>query len=235
VMADMAGGLTGGETGLAGLWRFEDGSGLRATDETANGNHGTLKGSDAEDTPAWYTAVSGTEYTVTRQVYLPTRNAGTYYLVMKTDEDLDQGESDENDNDDEYAAITIESADLEFAGTPTVPTAAAGGTYILVSWTVKNNGPGSANANWYDNIYLSDDDTLDVGVDTRILHLWQSDESPLAALAQYTPSRIAPCGSRMGHSGKNGSFSTPMPMGTKAKPTTATTSSPCRSHSTPPT
>src|SRR4029079_6982062 len=45
--------LTGSETGLAGYWKFNEGTGLTAADATANHNDGKLGGSQAQGIPAW--------------------------------------------------------------------------------------------------------------------------------------------------------------------------------------
>lgn len=57
IQSDMGRQLTGSEPGLAGYWRFDDGSGTTATDATAGGSHGTLGGGVAAAEPAW---VAGT-------------------------------------------------------------------------------------------------------------------------------------------------------------------------------
>ncbi len=45
--------LTGAETGLAGFWNFNEGTGISANDLTANTNHGTLTDGAATGTPLW--------------------------------------------------------------------------------------------------------------------------------------------------------------------------------------
>ena len=45
--------LAGTEPGLAGYWRFEEGSGVRVADATANANHGALGGTAEARQPSW--------------------------------------------------------------------------------------------------------------------------------------------------------------------------------------
>lgn len=66
--------LTGGETGLVGYWRFDEGTGTTAMDLSQFGNHGTLNG------PAWVesTAPIGAEAILISQyhVHWNTANRG---------------------------------------------------------------------------------------------------------------------------------------------------------------
>ena len=45
--------LNGDEPGLVGYWRFDDGSGLIATDSSPSHNDGTLGGGDSTHVPQW--------------------------------------------------------------------------------------------------------------------------------------------------------------------------------------
>lgn len=53
IKANMYKELTGSESGLAGYWKLNEGSGTIAHDSTANNNHGTLEGD-----PVWFTGGS---------------------------------------------------------------------------------------------------------------------------------------------------------------------------------
>ena len=53
IQRDMSKVLTGGETGLVGYYRFNEGSGTTVTDLTANGNNGTLGGYTYPSVPSW--------------------------------------------------------------------------------------------------------------------------------------------------------------------------------------
>ncbi len=103
---------------------------------------------------------SNATYSTTQQVNIPAVPAGTYYLIVRTDAYTSRTETDE-DNNTKALAVTIVTPDLvptAFSG-PASGTADAGKA-INVSFTVKNQGTGTAAATWYDYIYLSDDDTL---------------------------------------------------------------------------
>ena len=53
VLTDMAGGLTGGEAGLLGFWRFNENSGTTANNLVLANDDGTLGGGLAGESPAW--------------------------------------------------------------------------------------------------------------------------------------------------------------------------------------
>jgi len=122
-------------------------------------------------------------YTVSRTVSLPSSAGGSGYLLFKTDAYNYQVESNENDN--VYAqAIDIAVPNLTITS-GTAPSNGILGQSISVSWTVLNNGTVSANADWYDSVYLSNDQTWDSG-DTWITAFWEAARSPLAANTSYT-------------------------------------------------
>ncbi|WP_172970091.1 CARDB domain-containing protein, partial [Microcystis aeruginosa] len=122
-------------------------------------------------------------YTVSRNVTLPGQAIGSGYLLFKTDAYNYQTESNENDN--VYAqAIDIAAPNLTITSATAPSTGILGGA-ISVSWTVLNNGTVSANADWYDSVYLSNDQTWDSG-DTWITAFWEAARSPLAANTSYT-------------------------------------------------
>jgi RHS repeat-associated protein len=125
-------------------------------------------------------------YTASLNVTLPGQAFGDGYLLFKTDNYNYQGETNENDN--VYSqAITIEAPNLTITSA-TAPIAGILGGSIAVSWTVLNNGTVSANADWYDSVYLSNDQTWDSG-DTWINAFWEAARSPLAANTSYTDTR----------------------------------------------
>ncbi|NCS06775.1 MAG: hypothetical protein GPJ07_09250, partial [Microcystis aeruginosa G13-07] len=104
-------------------------------------------------------------------------------MLFKTDAYNYQVESNENDN--VYAqAIDIAVPNLTITS-GTAPSNGILGQSISVSWTVLNNGTVSANADWYDSVYLSNDQTWDSG-DTWITAFWEAARSPLAANTSYT-------------------------------------------------
>ncbi|MCA2813573.1 MAG: hypothetical protein IM477_13910, partial [Microcystis sp. M090S1] len=122
-------------------------------------------------------------YTVSRNVTLPGQAVGSGYLLFKTDAYNYQTESNEDDN--VYAqAIDITAPNLTITSATAPSTGILGGS-ISVSWTVLNNGTVPANADWYDSVYLSNDQTWDSG-DTWISAFWEAARSPLAANTNYT-------------------------------------------------
>jgi subtilase family serine protease len=66
----------------------------------------------------------------------------------------------------------------------TAPTSAILGQTISVSWAVSNQGTVSANADWYDRVYISDDQILNIG-DINIKAVWTASNTPLGANASY--------------------------------------------------
>nr|NCQ85347.1 hypothetical protein [Microcystis aeruginosa W13-18] len=122
-------------------------------------------------------------YTASSTVTLPGQAVGSGYLLFKTDAYNYQIESNENDN--VYAqAIDIAAPNLIITS-GTAPSNGILGQSISVSWTVLNNGTVSADADWYDSVYLSNDQTWDSG-DTWITAFWEAARSPLAANTSYT-------------------------------------------------
>jgi subtilase family serine protease len=108
----------------------------------------------------------GASYTSTRTIDLPALPSGKYYLIAITDHYANyssasnqQGETDETNN---FKAIEINIAAPDL----TVPTAGAPVSAVLnqtitVNWTVDNVSANPAPGQWYDTVYLSDDDKLD--------------------------------------------------------------------------
>ncbi|MCZ8249497.1 CARDB domain-containing protein, partial [Microcystis sp. LE19-195.1E] len=122
-------------------------------------------------------------YTVNTSVTLPVQAVGSGYLLFRTDVYNYQVESNENDN--VYTqAIDIAAPNLTITSATAPSTGILGGA-ISVSWTVLNNGTVPANADWYDSVYLSNDQTWDSG-DTWITAFWEAARSPLAANTSYT-------------------------------------------------
>ena len=96
-----------------------------------------------------------------QSVTLPAVAAGDYFLIVKTDNSNQQFEENENNNT-RAIPITIQTADL----TPTAftgPSTASAGKPLMVSWTIANQGSGTANPPWNDTVYFSQDDVLGTG------------------------------------------------------------------------
>ena len=112
----------------------------------------------------------GASYTRTHDVFIPSSvAAGEYNLIVATDRlgfgsfDLQhnnkQRETSESNN--ELAVpITVGVPDLVLESF-TAPPSASQDEQIALSWTVRNDGDGTAVTQWYDEVYLSSDEALD--------------------------------------------------------------------------
>ena len=84
---------------------------------------------------------------------------GSRYLLFVTDDDNQQGESNETNN--VYAApIEIKEPNLKISETGGLDTPLYGGDVYNISWTVDNTGEANANARWYDSVYFSEDEPI---------------------------------------------------------------------------
>jgi len=113
-------------------------------------------------------------------VNLPVVPSGNYFVILVTDADGNVAEANETNNT-LAMPITITRPDL----VPTLftaPSSAVAGQGISISWTVKNQGNGSAGPSWNDQIYFSTDTVLDGG-DTFLGN--DPIGGPLAAGASY--------------------------------------------------
>ena len=107
------------------------------------------------DTPL----AAGASYTATQNVTLPNTTIGNRYLLFVADGNNNQGETNETNNV-QAVAINLTAPDLVVSAA-TAPTSATLGETVALSWTVTNQGSVTASADWYDYVYLSDDQTLD--------------------------------------------------------------------------
>jgi subtilase family serine protease len=149
---------------------------------------------DASDTYVgnFYSGISGTpisaggSYTLTNNITIPKTALGNRYLLFVADYYNNQYETNENNN---VKAIRVEvnAPDL-IVDEASSPTQAALGEEISVNWKVTNSGNVSADSDWYDRIYLSDDLFLD-GSDERITDKWIGDKTPLASNTSYSISQ----------------------------------------------
>jgi subtilase family serine protease len=125
-------------------------------------------------------------YSRTLNVTLPSTATGDRYLLFKADNYNYQGETDENNN--VYSVpINISASDLQVTATNAPSTAILGET-VELTWTVTNNGTGAASQDWYDRVYLSNNQTLDGG-DVQVTSELIGSQTPLAAGASYTISK----------------------------------------------
>jgi subtilase family serine protease len=130
--------------------------------------------------------VAGSSYAFTQSIIIPNyASTGSRYLLFVADGNNSQIEDNETNNTlARPIEITASSADLLVSAT-TVPASANVGETIAVSWTVTNQGSSEAVADWYDYVYISDDETFNF-TDTYISSRWAGNQTPLVAGAGYT-------------------------------------------------
>lgn len=115
---------------------------------------------------SWHEVLAPSEvYTQTETVWMGPAPAGTYYLILKTDADDFLPESNE-DNNERAIAISVTVPDLASTAL-TIPDTVTAGQLVTVTWTVANQGPGTAYPGWVDRFYLSTDD------------VWDEDDTPI--------------------------------------------------------
>ncbi|HDR13947.1 MAG TPA: hypothetical protein ENN79_00390, partial [Desulfobacteraceae bacterium] len=115
---------------------------------------------------------AGESYTASVTVNLPHAQGG--YIIVYTDANGQQPESD-NENNSASAAMDVSFApgDLAIIDTES-PSTAAAGEWVDLQFTVSNLQAGTfAVGDWTDSVYLSDDDVLDDG-DTRLMNFYPS-------------------------------------------------------------
>ncbi|MCP4712878.1 MAG: hypothetical protein GY869_29985, partial [Planctomycetes bacterium] len=128
----------------------------------------------------------GDSYEITAEVTLAMVGPGDWYLLFETNSNRAQGETDVTNNV-LARPITLEAPDLEIS-VPSVPAEIDAGNTVLVSWTVSNIDGAAAVGDWYDGVYLSQDDLLDV--DDLVMSLVNvADKSPLVAGNDYQISK----------------------------------------------
>ncbi|WP_198648553.1 CARDB domain-containing protein, partial [Cyanothece sp. BG0011] len=151
----------------------------------------TLDGSDVQVTAEYIATQTplevGANYTISKNVVLPSFATGDQYLIFATDHNNRQGEINENNNLT-VVPITLTAPDL-IVSSATVPTIGTLGKSIEVSWTVQNQGTTSAATDWYDRIYLSNDAVFDANADTLVTQELISEQTPLGAGEEYTVTR----------------------------------------------
>jgi subtilase family serine protease len=101
---------------------------------------------------------SNASYTIERNINPPlTLTPGSYKLLIVTDSNNQQRETDETNNL-RVVPITINAPDLVVSQV-TAPIESLSGQSINIAWTVTNQGQASASGTWTDNVYLVNADT----------------------------------------------------------------------------
>lgn len=104
-------------------------------------------------------------YTVNTTVTIPSSLSGSRYLIVRTDV---SNEVFERTNENNNAGASTQPIVISVASLPdlvitnvTSPASATESTQIAISYTVKNNGTGTATPTWNDRVYLSRDQVFD--------------------------------------------------------------------------
>jgi subtilase family serine protease len=97
-------------------------------------------------------------------VFVPQGFTGQYYVFVRTDRRNEIAESNEHNNSaaDGLVFDLTPPADLLVSGV-TPSSGGSPGEPFTVSWTIQNGGPNAATGLWSDAVYLSSDQTWDIG------------------------------------------------------------------------
>ena len=124
-------------------------------------------------------------YTYSQTISLPNGDFdGPGYLILVANTYAQQPETDSTNN------RLVVPIDIDRAGADLVlesaiaPPSASVGSLVPLSWKVLNAGVASAEANWMDDVYLSEDDKLD-WTDRYLLALNIDEQTPLAPGDRY--------------------------------------------------
>ena len=129
---------------------------------------------------------AGNSYEVTAEITIPNYRVSRQYLLFSTNTSGEQYETDLNNN---TLAVPVElvgsDVDLVVSNAFAPETASTSDT-LSVSWTVTNQGRGEALGDWYDEVYLSDDQNFDDS-DTYLTSIWTGSDSftPLPGGGSY--------------------------------------------------
>jgi hypothetical protein len=133
----------------------------------------------------------GQSYDAVLDVFVPSGFAGQYYVFVKTDWHNQIAESLENNNAAGPKGVMVQltpPADLVVESV-TLPATATPGDPATFSWTVRNNGSNPALGLWQDAVYLSTDQTWDIG-DTLVER--QTALGPIAPGQSYNGTLTVP-------------------------------------------
>ena len=131
---------------------------------------------------------AGVSYTAKQNVTLPNNVNGNQYLLFVADRYNYLGDLD-NSNNVKAVPIKINAPDLVVSDA-SAPTQAYAEARIEANWTVQNQGNGSALTQWYDSVYLSDDDTLSTATDILLKDIQTQKLLPLDSGTGYTVTQL---------------------------------------------
>ncbi len=146
---------------------------------------------------------TGESYTASRTVTIPSGNGitGKPYLFVVADYHQNFEKESNEENNVRVAANLITHPDLVVSEV-TIPSGVSWGhSGVEVSWTVTNQGTGTALTDWYDGIYISSDRVFD-SADTFVSNRRVGSESPLRTGESYTASKTVTIPSGNGITGK---------------------------------
>ena len=107
----------------------------------------------------------GASYNATTDVFVPSGLAGQYYIFIRADRNNQLAESSETNNSSSPKPVSLQLAppsDLIVTNV-TQPATASPGESATFNWTVQNTGANPATGLWTDTVYLSTDQTWDIG------------------------------------------------------------------------
>ena len=107
----------------------------------------------------------GASYTAATDVAVPSGLAGQYYIFIRADRNNQLAESNENNNSSIPKPVSLQFAPPSDLIVTNViqPAAASPGESATFNWTVQNIGANPATGLWTDTVYLSTDQTWDIG------------------------------------------------------------------------
>lgn len=132
---------------------------------------------------------AGDTYTYSQAVSLPKGNFdGPGYLILAANANSEQPETDTTNNRF-VVPIDIDSAGPDLVLESAIaPASASVGDLVPLSWKVVNAGVASAEANWVDDVYLSEDDKFD-WTDRYLIAQSINEQTPLAPGDHYVMER----------------------------------------------
>lgn len=131
-----------------------------------------------------------TSYTQTHEMMIPQTDSGTYYVFACADygDTVEEGAYENNNCNHTVSPIQVlfRPPDLQVFNIGPTSTAWSGQS-VWAKWTVKNAGVGTTpNIPWIDKIYLSEDSSLQVGIDSLVGNKIHS--QPLGVNSSYSDS-----------------------------------------------
>jgi hypothetical protein len=132
---------------------------------------------------------AGDTYNYSETVSLPKGNFdGSGYLILAANAHAEQPETDTTNNR-MVVAIDIDPAGPDLVLESAIaPASASVGGLVPLSWKVVNAGVASAETNWVDDVYLSEDDKFD-WTDRYLIAQSINEQTPLAPGDHYVMER----------------------------------------------